>query len=615
MAFDLKHAPIADGSVLVSSARSAGTRVLSTTQSQVLLACAVPRELGEHVQEIIRQMPISVIQQLRPPHDPAVSSPHEQSHEALVAELLSLLVADGLLRPEAELMDILLHGGASGAEDQPPAIGTICIPTRNRPAVLRRALESYMHADVRVGRQTEFVLSDDSDDPEIRRENLASARAAAQRFGKQTRIISPERRKSYARELAEHAGLPPEVCAFALVGDGECEARFGATRNTLLLDTLGELVVQVDDDTVCQLFRPPTVRQEARISSRPDVHEYWYYPDLAQAVSAGAEFDGDLLGLHERVLGKRPAEVLAGSGATPVFDAVVTSRAVTNAEHPESRIIVSYGGLLGDCGGKGIPQYKLLLRDESFERLVRDAEEFDSVYFSRQLIRCAPALTLTEGGFCITANMGFDNRVLLPPYPPVHTGEDTFFGVLRTVMQPYSYDAFLPFCTLHDPTSFRPNCQGHVPLEFTANDVIRHLSAAFLQVWPAAGGNSTLRAIGSFFQEVAALPAPAFADYARTAVVALFAPHSRALEDLRNTRAKAPAFWHARMAEYQREVTALVAGADPASPVDFPGDAGSRQRRFQVLLARYGDLLAAWPDIVEAAYSLRAAGVRVSEPV
>ena len=61
----------------------------------------------------------------------------------------------------------------------------------------------------------------------------------------------------------------------------------GANRNCLLLDTVGALVLSVDDDTGARLARCPERQDAVAFHTGYDPSEFWFFPDRASASQIG----------------------------------------------------------------------------------------------------------------------------------------------------------------------------------------------------------------------------------------------------------------------------------------------------------------------------------------
>ncbi|MBV9773701.1 MAG: hypothetical protein JO040_07105 [Gemmatimonadetes bacterium] len=612
--FDVEMTPLGRTRAHVRARGGAVSRLLDLAETRVLLACAVPRPLREHAEECVRVLPPGLVAAL-PASDGAGRDPGWET--AAVTACLEGFVADGLLTAEAEVTEALLarlpHAAGAAA---PPGITSLCIPTRDRPDALRRALESYLENGARHGRSPEVVVLDDSGSGGMRHRNLEVLREVAGRHGRAAFLATRERRERYARELAAHAGIPPEVARFALLGGPEFPSTYGATRNALLLDTVGELCLQVDADTVCAVSRPPESAAELLVTAEMDPNEYWFVGDLDEAVGLVREVDEDFLAVHERVLGRSPAGCIASGESGPLRVAAPWSpRLLSQLAAAEARVAVSFAGIVGDCGGPGRHHWRLGLRGASLERLTADPERFRSRLLSRQLVKCSTRTVVSTGAYCMAGNMGVDNRTLLPPFVPVGIAEDALFGGLRSALFPHLVSATVPYAIVHDPLPARPNPDRPLPMTLHASAVLGYLAGRFRETWPTQGGAGALRQLGAYFGELGALPEAAFAAYVRQAVIPSVAASVAQVESLLSRPADGPPHWRASLEENLAELSALVVREDPSSPSDLPGDAPRRRALFQLLLRRYGEVLAHWPEMVEAAAGLRRAGIRLAEAV
>ncbi|HEX7239678.1 MAG TPA: hypothetical protein VF263_05405 [Longimicrobiaceae bacterium] len=619
--FDVEMTPVGRTRSHVQARDGAVSRFLELAETRVFLACSVPRPLPEHAAECRRTLPpgliaalpasASVARAAGPGRDPAWE-------EAVVTACLEGFVAEGLLTAEAEVADrlrALLPAGTDAAAP-PPRIGALCIPTRDRPDTLRRALGSWLGNAAAHGRSPGVVVLDDSESDEAQGRNLAALREAAARHGVPAHRATRGRRERYARDLAAYAGLPGETVRFALLGDPRFPSSYGATRNALLLDTVGELCLQVDDDTLCTVCRPAATDEELLLTPEMEPNEYWFARDFEEALACVRVVEADFLALHERVLGRSPAECVASTaGGTVRVGAPWSSRQLSLLSAPEARVAVSFAGIVGDCGGPGRHHWRLALRGASLERLVADPGSYRARLLSRQLVKCPTRTVVSTGPYCMAGNMGLDNRTLLPPFVPVGIAEDALFGVLRAGLFPHLASASLPYAVVHDPSPPRPAPAEPVPMTLYANAVLTSLVARFLEVWPVDGGPGSLEHLGAYLRELGSLPDASFGARVRQLVVPTLTAAAAQAEGLLAGWPDAPPHWRASMEESAAELASLVAREDPASPSDLPGGPAERSALFRRLLRGYGGVLAHWAEMVGAATEMRRGGVRLAEPV
>lgn len=561
---------------------------------QLLLECREARSLSEHAAHLRR----------RPPY----ASPYQ------VEARLRSFAEEGLLDAEADCVAAL--GSACRqltAIDATVRITSICIPTRNRPRMLARAMRCFVENDVRYDRQSVFVIVDDSDTDECRNQNRTVLGGS---HARQARYADRSTRVAYVRRLARYAGVPESLVHFALVGDGRCVTSYGASRNALMVDTIGESCLHIDDDMVCVVSEPEGATPGLGFSSG-DATEIWVWKDHQEAVESMRVLDVDFLACHEEMLGK-PALACVRAALERqepiVLVGSVTRQLLPNAANPHSRVDLSFGGIVGELGGPGWHHGRLMLTGASFDRLISDGRGASEQLYSRNITKCVLRSTLTDGCYCFTGNMGVSNEGQLPPFVPVQMMEDTAFGLLKSSMSPRSMSALIPYAIVHDPSEHRVPPRGPVPLAFPMNRTIGDLLARFQGVWPRDGGHKSFEAQGAFLQEVGGLRPGAFNSFVRQAVLSFLSGRRRQLEAVLNERPDAPAWWQSGMRDYIAEIQALAASGDPAAPSDLIGTPAERQRLFQDLLISYGLLLQNWGALMQAARALHQQGVRISSP-
>lgn len=586
-------------------------RDLGPAEARLLDACAFPRTLRDHAAECARVVPHALLL-------PAHGSAHPAGRAALEAaalERLRRLAAEGVLAAEAEVLGWLGARLEAAAEAAPaPPIGALCIPTRDRPETLARGLASWLENGARHGRDTEVVVLDDSGSAEAQARNRATLRAAAARHRRPAFVATRARRAEYARLLARTAGLPGAAARFALLGDPRLDGSFGATRNALLLDGVGGLCLQVDDDTLGTVCRAPGTREELALTPGSDPNEYWFLPAFEAALAAVERVDEDFLAVHERLLGSTPGQCVASGRSGPArvgvpWDAPYLAR----ISEPGARVAVSFGGIVGDCGGPGRNQWRLALAGPSLERLAADADSFAARLRARQLVKCPTRAAVGTGPYCMAGNMGLDLRVLLPPFVPGGVAEDALFGTLRSALFPQLLSGFVPRAVVHLPDPPRPDPAQGVPLTLYANGVLGALAGRFFAEAGPGLGAEALRALGAHLGELGRMQPDAFAARARETIARATAAAVAQLEALLAARPGAQPHWRAAVEESRRETAALPAREDASAPSDLPGSDDARRALFQRLLRGYGDVLTHWPELVEAARELRRRGVRLAE--
>ena len=175
------------------------------------------------------------------------------------------------------------------------------------------------------------------------------------RFAADVCYAGSEEKEAYVRKLAA-AGASEEAARFALLNPEGFPITTGGSRNALLLHAVGELLLQVDDDTLCRVAPAPEVRPGLALSSRHDPTEFWF-----PAGEPSAAGEDDLLAVHERLLGRGLADCAAEADPDPGEAGAEFFRRL---DRGEGRVLVTAAGAAGHSG-MGSSLYFLSLEGES----------------------------------------------------------------------------------------------------------------------------------------------------------------------------------------------------------------------------------------------------------
>lgn len=581
-----------NGQALVSVGQTGTRRLLTATEAQILFACRDPRSIADHV-EILR-------------------AGGRLGSANSIAERLDGFAREGLLREETFVVSTLQNRCRQVVARPTSRISTICIPTRNRAKCVRRAILSCVENAIRHDRTPGFLVIDDGTTPQAVRDTLGVVREIATSTGFNVRYADRRAREVYARQLSKYSGVEDRVVKFAILGDRRFSRVYGATRNSLLLDTLDSSSLQIDDDMVCGVFIPEGIGSSLSLTSTdPTAVRFW--SDREDILASVRQVNVDYLACHEAVLGRAPAECI--NAAVDSDSAVLLSGRVGNdlidvAAAADSCMDLSFGGIVGELGGPGWHHWRLALTGESFTRFISDPDIGRSMH-SSYVSKCAPWTTLTDGAYCLTGNMGVYNHGQLPPFMPVEMMEDTVFGALRRCVYPRSMSALIPYAIFHDPSRSRPG--GHRPLSLPMNSIVRDLIVQFQSNWP--GRRSHLHVLGTYLEEVGRLQPGAFRSFVREATVRMNLARVRELEKMRQERSFAPDWWHTAVRDCVDELRGLTVTGEPAAPDDLRGTPEKRQELFQDAMVTYGRVLQEWAMLIQAARELAARGVQISRRI
>jgi hypothetical protein len=444
----------------------------------------------------------------------------------------------------------------------------VLIVTRNRDALLNRAAIGYADALARRGGGTLTVV-DDSDAPSLR---ASAAHLDALRVRQPSvaiRRVGPIERRALA-----------DVCAAALGGaafvgrvlEGELPGaviRTGASRTLALLLHAGRAAVHADDDTTTHGAR---VGMDEIAQAPVDAWRYTGHVDVRSAVRSLSPLEElDVLALHGRYLGRV-------EGGAP--------------------IVVTQLGCVGEDG-----------TSSSMPRVVADAgvgateAEYRALRGSNAAVIASDCVRVGRDGRLIGFSTAMDFRTsALPPCFPFGRNQLSLFGATLRFVEPHALRAALPYVVLHDPIRTIHDREAHL---FGGDDsggphLCEFVTIVMRGVKDASNPADRLRALGDHF---VAASEWSDADWRNKVLDVMIGGLDRARERVRALAASE----HARPSR-RRDLLALAERFDvwlkapTATPIELSGmlprDA---ERIVRALLRDYGELLRAWPTLIEVA--------------
>jgi hypothetical protein len=581
------------GGELVSSPFVAGTHALPTAAARLVQGCRTFATLEEHAAGLGRELGLG------------------PQYAGWVRQQLAALARAGFLVSPHDLAEACRR---SLPQEPLPRIASVGIPTRDRPALLERCLSGYIESGLRHGRTHDCIVIDDSQAPDVRAANRLLLQSLRRRYGVQLCYAGQAEKARFAEALVRRTGLPADVVEFGLLGGENCPVTTGSSRNALLLHAAGDLLLQVDDDSVCRQVPAPEWQPGLALSSQLDPTAFWFF-GKEEALPEGA--DADFLAAHEDLLGKDPSAWVGGAACADLNCDQANASFFRKLLAAPGRILVTAAGVLGDSG-LGSPLYLLSLEGGSRQRLVRCERDYRHALARGRLLRAAPRATVCEGAFCMAVNLGLDHRRLLPPFMPVQRNQDGIFGSLLRACFPDAFFGFLPCALLHLP----PGTRSWSEDDLRQSGAVR--SGQILQVLirlsarPAGGeGTDNLRALGKALAELGCAPLPDFEEVVRLHWQKQLSQLAGGLEGRLRQFGGQPAFWADDVRRAVQAVHDVLTQKGPVVAADLREAFGADEARplLQRLVRRFGQLLQCWPDLVEAAKELRAGGVRLASVV
>jgi len=581
---DVLRFPMGDGRELIYSKASCSSRVLQTSAVELLARCQSFQTLENHAQALGKEFKLTSTQ------------------STAIKTLLSQLARKGFLISYEETLNRIQK--TADSSDKPPPIATIGIPTCDRPELLQRALTSYIENCKEYGRKNDFVVMDDSRSSNNRRYILGMIRTLSARYKAKILYAGPEERRVFVKRLVKK-GIPQDIAHFALFGMPEIGCATGANRNALLLHTVGDMFLSVDDDTVCRLASPPQEGESMAVSSKFDPTEFRFFPNLKTALHSANFIKGDALAIHEQLLGKEVGNLFCELPNTVTSDLnQATSSFLHKLQYGTGKVATTMCGLIGDCA-MSLPHGYLALHDDSRRQLLSSHLHYKHA-LSRQVLRAVNRPTITEGALCLAYAIGLDNRALLPPFLPVLRNQDGLFGVLLQRCLNRSYFGYLPWAVLHAPQDARPFALKElreIPWGIRVSDLFIKLAVSFEM--GSGRPDEKLRTFGRYLLDIGSQTSQDFMEFTRTQIWNTQSQYIDHLENLLKVHDEKPEFW-ARDVK-KRLLLLRKAVLKYNVPLDLmeKREASEALKCYQRLMLDFGRLLQWWPEIVETAKTLR----------
>lgn len=597
-AIEVINLPAGDERSLVYSVSDRSAQFLSVEMAVLLKKCQRFKTLEAHAEAVATVLELS-------PH--RIEGVYLKSAEMQFSELIER----GLLISERELYERCRQ--AEHSESSPPPISTVGLVTRDRPDSLKRCLQSYLENTQTHGRETEFVVADDSEVADSRRHTREMLREMAQRYGVSISYAGQEEKRRYAAALIAGADLPPEVVEFALFDTEGYGYTCGANRNALMLETAGDIFFSADDDTICRFAVSPRAEAENDLdeadSDSPDPMGVWLFPDRDTALQESSFINEDFLAHHEQLLGRQVASCVVAHGVDVLNLEGLAAPDLGAIQSGTARVLVTLNGLLGDSGQRSPIAFRLLNR-KSRQRMVQTESDYQASRFSREVLRVVENPSITRRTWLLAAALALDNRQLLPPFLPVARGEDGVFGDTLRVCYENGFLADLPRAVLHLPPEVRLHTPEQVWELASSLPTATLISACVGSFQPWRGlsdGPAKLRALGQHLVDISSMRLADFEEFARIHLWQIQSLYVSKLEEELQAYEDWPDLWVEDLQKYLDSIRDAIRKPDYIVPSDGRPGLSTHETRLASLrlLRKFGELLIVWPDVIEKARQLR----------
>ena len=516
----------------------------------------------------------------------------------MIEEAIVELSRRGLLISRTQFLDAL-------RSDNPPAgprmIDVVSWCTKDRPAELARSMGSFLDSATRHGHAPQVLVCDDSHDPAVQEKNRATVAKEGRERGLTTRYLGLNEKRELAGGLLSCGNdISPEFLEFALFGLPGFSDTTGANHNALLLATRGQAVFNTDDDTLCEFARSPEAGAEGfELSSAPDSTVTSFYLDAASLAEGIAFEDSDVLSAQAALLGGITSDRFP---AAPRIDSM-TAQFVLRLMNRSCRVAAVACGVCGDCG-LWDPRYLLRLTAGSRDRLIQSEAMYRAASSNRLLLRVVPHATVSSSTYFHAGCVTLDNRLLLPPFFPVGRNCDGVFAQTLRTLLPDLFIAHVPLAVRHEPPGLRQFEPGSIRrMTFRFAELINLVLADCAAHVSHASGADALEDASQFLEEVASLPGGDFLTYVRSRYLPHLSRYISELETLLAVHKASPKFWAEDVESLLETLVKLPTRRDFCIPSDLREGRSDEEvlTLARQLTDRFGGLLSAWPEMIEAA--------------
>jgi hypothetical protein len=498
-------------------------------------------------------------------------------------------------------------------------IASVVVVTCDRVETAKRGLESYAGSAKKFGRSNGYVLLDDSSDPDTRASYRRMCQALKRDLGVSVSYAGFDEKKSFAEALTAE-GLPGQVIEFCLFGAPGHGPIYGANNNATFLNSIGESILSVDDDTICKIARAPDYEEGLDLCSKHDPTFFHFYRSRADAWNEAEYVDQDPFELHEKLLGGTLPDCVArhtGSGGLGLDDA--GARLVEALNQGAGKVAVTSFGMAGDSG-MGSTRYFLHQQGENRERLVESETDYQTWATTRNVLRAVKTTTVSEGTFFMFCAAALDMRELLPPVFPIGRNNDGMFSAALRVVSPRTYIGHLPWMITHDPPMERTSSKEaniYHGAHFHLMDFIISCVGSFQPPGGEARVADRIRALGRHLTWLGTLDVRDFEDFIRQIFLRQMGGNVARLEESLGIYNRSPEYWANDVEEYLDAVLEAMPKREIVHPAELEQEYGLEEALslVQRLIERYGELAILWPDIVGAAKKLRESGLGLAKAI
>lgn len=421
--------PLPGNQVLFRGRRTHKSAIIQQTAVAILPWLQRFRTVDRHIDEIINHFP-----ELR-------------KNTADVRTLIGAFKRAGIMITGNEILRDIDLGGSRERSVESGRVNVFVI-TCDRPKVLTRLLHSCPVLDQEM---FSWTIIDDSRD----KTNATLNREITNNSQQPIRYFGPDEQNEFRLNLFANLPHAKGAIEFLLRGDiGDTRGTYGRSRNFALLLSPNERMIVLDDDILCQAYKPPyrtdgvgfsSLSREVDFYIRNSDWDQFQCNDTNPIIEHAKYLGHSISQAFEKFDGSLEEELSLLSDAS-VADLLPLSNT--------SKIMCTLNGSYGDPGTASI-DWVFSLNSESSKRLVESMNNSSTGLPERNCWIGRNKPTLMNKFSMLSQVTGLDHTTALPPYYPSGRNEDFLFGEMLQYMYPRSVALDLALATPHLPVPER----------------------------------------------------------------------------------------------------------------------------------------------------------------
>lgn len=586
---DGRVSPLSNGEVVFFDLHTEQLHVMTEQVLGAMDLCRPFRSLDEHVQALQQAMPAL------------------QQQADAVRRVLESLIARGLLISDVQYLERLGQAPTQAAA-APAPFSALFIRACDRPAQLRRLLDSLLEYERQFAPRRRYVVLDDSRDAGHAREQRRLVEEFASAAGVEARHVGADAWNAAASFAAAESGQVDAADRLLRRAPAQRAHGGGLGWNLALLLGAGTRFALLDDDFLFPLRMHPEVDGRVDLGATGALPAR-FLDSLDEALAAGRERDIDPLQDHLELCGAGLGSVLGRHALLQLRPADLRGLAPSALPHltRSNRIIATVNGHRGHSGA-ATSGWMFVLDERSRESFWNERERYLRQIESPTLWY-GPARSRLQAHGNFTPFM-LDGGELLPCTSPHGRSEDLLFAGLCRLLAPQSLTVHLPTSIGHRQESER-NRAASLREAFTPglNAYLADMAMSAAGEFHAVDRRLRLHAFATRLRDMAAASDAAIAGELREHLAYARSSLIQTLQSIVQSTKSAPVYWLADLRQLiEAQGKALTQGGPPRlADWKLASDEAAIAAAYRSSLEEHAAALEAWPALWQVATERREA--------